>query len=202
MKFILYTRPHSSFGGISILEDLKKNKNTGTVIRCKNLQKSTYKMRTIDKAMEFATKINIAVRNNGMPNKASRGDVLEFLSSLDNTKENLVYLDPPYAGSKCYFEEYWPLDCILAGKLLPKEKSTFNGKVALTFLEAMIQKITNARYLVLSYGSQKYSKDTIIDMVRNIRGHAEPIDFHYEYSKAGKYCETGSNELMIKSVLK
>ena len=69
--------------------------------------------------------VNQGVFSNGQKNEVHGQDVFEF---LDGVEGDILYLDPPYAGTSAYETSLRPLDSMLEGRLVRAEPSRFSRR--------------------------------------------------------------------------
>ena len=135
-------------------------------------------LRSIPNALQdILISINRGVINNACENKVYRLDVREFLSGI---KADVVYFDPPYAGTMAYEDKYHALDQMLAGKLFPAIKSEFSHKDGIKFLDEVFQ---NARHIptwIVSMGNAQGQND-LIELQEMVSQYREPHVYRIKY---------------------
>ena len=110
LKYIFHLRPYSKFSSPNAFNrpmsegryDEIKNTYTGAISN--NL---TTPLRILE---EESDKINDGIFSNGYTNEVYKQDVFDFIDSIEG---EILYLDPPYAGTLSYESEYGILDKIL-----------------------------------------------------------------------------------------
>jgi adenine-specific DNA methylase len=114
--------------------------------------------------------INRGVFDNHQQNEVHKLDVFEFLK---NTKGDIAYFDPPYPDSSSYENEYYVLDCMLAGKKIAKDDSVFSRKDAEEFIDRMLQCAQHIPHWIISLGQTNPDRgikpEELLEMVRRYR---------------------------------
>ncbi len=80
--------------------------------------------------------------------RAIKGDALEILPTLD---ADIVYFDPPYAGTRSYEAEYKTLDEILGDTTRPV--SAFSRKDGAGMIDELLKRAAHVPVWVLSFGN-------------------------------------------------
>jgi hypothetical protein len=100
---------------------------------------------------------------------------------LEHVKGDILYLDPPYAGTSSYETSLRALDSIIEGRLVEPEPSDFSKRNPVQTLERLFDAGRTFPVWVISYGNQatwlddliklvgKFKKDIIADDVPYIR---------------------------------
>lgn len=101
----------------------------------------------------------------------------DIFKILPKVKADIAYFDPPYAGTLSYENEYWVLDCILAGKLLKIETSGFTTGQAAEFLDRMFKMSRHIPKWLISMGYTKATKESmdqkqLLEIVKRYRPDA------------------------------
>lgn len=125
-------------------------------------------------------RINAGIFSNGLKNEVHKQDVFEFIESVP--AGDVLYLDPPYAGTLAYEDEYGVLDAILNDT---KRKSGFSGKDGMELLEALLEKSDKFPLWVISFGNAAGQNDLsrLTGMVSRFR-KCEAKEFEYRHCEA------------------
>ncbi|MCK5260243.1 MAG: DNA adenine methylase, partial [Candidatus Omnitrophica bacterium] len=79
-------------------------------------------------------RVNAGIFSNGVKNEVHKGDVFEFINEVSG---DVLYLDPPYAGTLSYESEYAVLDRILGES---KPKSGFSNADGMDVVDELLSK--------------------------------------------------------------
>ncbi len=104
--------------------------------------------------------------------RALQGDAREVLA---RTPADIVYLDPPYAGTTGYSDSYAPLDAVLGEEAIA---------VAPAGLDELLEASDGARWLVLSYGGPSLTLDELTTTVRRHRPVLRALAVPYPHLRA------------------
>ena len=145
-----------------------------------------------------ATTINRGIFGNGQQNRAYQMDVFDFLEEHRNI--DVLYLDPPYAGTLAYEKEFARLDQILAhdlGATLPV--SAFSQSGALRQVGRLFERTTHVPLTILSYGNAEASLEELVTLVRKHRAHVEAHEIHYPHmqNRASKQKNAENREFLL-----
>lgn len=108
---------------------------------------------------------NDAVFDNGKNNKAYN---LDIFSAIDKVEADLIYLDPPYAGTmNDYFGFYGMLDSWILGKERTRFRNNFTDKAEITvLLDKLFKRSSKYKYLLLSYNNVSFpARQDIYDLL-------------------------------------
>lgn len=109
---------------------------------------------------------NSAVFDNGQKNKAYN---LDIFSAIEKVQADLIYLDPPYAGTMSdYFGFYGMLDSwVLSKEGKPFRNNFADRKNTLVLLDKLFERSTKYKHLLLSYNNISFpSKQGIFDLLK------------------------------------
>ncbi len=145
-----------------------------------------------------AKTINRGVFGNGRENRAYQMDAFDFLDQHQDI--DVLYLDPPYAGTLSYEKEFAHLDQILALDLdaaLPV--SAFSQEGALRQVERLFERTTHVPLTILSYGNAETSLEELVALVRKHRSHVEAHEIHYPHmqNRASKQKNAENREFLL-----
>lgn len=177
IKYVLRMRPMGNFGAKTIVkqaEDEKweeMNPNYLRDIISRNLHGHP---RTVAEGLR--KQINTGVFSNGVQNHVCRQDVFEF---LEHTEGDILYLDPPYAGTSSYETSLRALDSIIEGRLIRPEPSDFSKKDALQTLENLFEASQKFPVWVISYGNQAIGLEDLVKLVGKFKKDVIADDVPY-----------------------
>jgi adenine-specific DNA methylase len=140
--------------------------------------------------------VNRGVFSNGKENRACMRDVFEF---LPEARADIVYLDPPYAGTQAYETSLKVLDSVLAGEVLRPEKSVFSGSGALDALERLLDAARHIPVWAISYGNAKTSLDDLVKIVSKFKPNVTAKEIKYVHCTglAGDEARERNREIII-----
>jgi len=110
--------------------------------------------------------VNQGVFSNGQKNEVHRGDVFEFLEGVEG---DVLYLDPPYAGTSAYETALRPLDAMLEGCLVRSEPSRFSRAEGTEMLERLLEKAERFPVWAISYGNAEIDLPGLVKLVERFR---------------------------------
>ncbi len=122
--------------------------------------------------------VNQGVFSNGQRNEVHRKDVFEFLSGVEG---DILYLDPPYAGTSAYETALRPLDAMLEGRLVRAEPSRFSGAQGTAMLEQLLEKAERFPVWAISYGNAETDLDGLVRTVEQFRPVVAAEAFRYTH---------------------
>ena len=103
-------------------------------------------------------------------------DVFEFLGQVDG---DVLYLDPPYAGTSAYETSLRVLDCILEGRMVREDASVFSKAGAQEALERLFEASQRFPLWVVSYGNTAIGLDTLVEMIGKFKKNVEAEEIRY-----------------------
>lgn len=123
--------------------------------------------------------INAGIFHNGVSNAVHNLDALELVGGEYG---QVLYLDPPYAGTLSYEAEYAVLDKILGGSI---PVSKFSNDDGVDMLEALLSKAKEYPLWVISFGNAGGKNDfnEFVQMVKKFR-NCESFEFAYQHCAA------------------
>jgi adenine-specific DNA methylase len=142
--------------------------------------------------------INRGIFGNGQENQVYQMDAFDFLDQHGDI--DVLYLDPPYAGTLSYEKEFARLDQILALDLdasLPV--SAFSQKGALHQVGRLFERTTHVPLTILSYGNAEASLEELVAMVRQHRSKVEAHEIQYRHmqNRASKQKNEANREFLV-----
>jgi len=99
----------------------------------------------------------------GSPVALYQQDALALLPQITG---DILYLDPPYAGTVSYERSNEVLDALLAGHLAPERIPVSEFSKSTDALEALLAKADHIPIWLLSYGNQELSLEDLEELVR------------------------------------
>ncbi len=178
LKFIFSIRPYSKFSSPNAFNRPMEEGRYDEI-------KSTYTKHIQDNLKAPFTIMNIVMRNvnlgifsNGLENRVSKMDVFDF---IDGVEGDVLYLDPPYAGTLAYENEYEVLDTILGQSENPK--SDFSS--GMDALDRLLGRCEKFPIWVISFGNAggKNNLNDLVGIVSKYR-KCEAHEFHYRHCAA------------------
>jgi adenine-specific DNA methylase len=182
-KFIIRQRPMGNFGARTIMRqidgrDLERiNPHYLRDILSRNVYGHPREI-----LLGLMKDINRGIFDNGKGNIACRRDVFDFLRDVDGG--DILYLDPPYAGTTSYESALKPLDSILEGKIIKSEPSVFSRKDALIWLERLFDSSQRFPVWTISYGNARISLDELKLLVRKFKSEIISEEYKYAHLKS------------------
>ena len=179
VRYVLRMRPMGNFGARTIVHQMEEgkweemNQNYLRDVLARNICGHPRRV-----AEALRKRINQGVFSNGQENQAHRKDVFEFLSEIQG---DVLYLDPPYAGTSSYETSLRALDSMLEGKLLDAEASVFSKRGAIEALEKLFQASVHFPLWVVSYGNAEIDLDTLVGLVGKFKPEVKAEEFRYTH---------------------
>jgi len=183
IKYIFTLRPYSKFSSPNAFNKpmaegrYDEIKSTYTNHINGNLKSSVTILR------EEKDKINSGIFTNNEKNEMHKEDVFDFLRKVNG---DVLYLDPPYAGTLAYENEYAVLDDILGDKT---PKSGFSEKEGMYMLDSLFDESEKFPLWVISFGNAG-GNNKLEDLVKLVSKYrkCEVKEFAY------KHCESVASE--------
>jgi adenine-specific DNA-methyltransferase len=150
-----------------------------------------------DALRELAGVVNCGAVDNAQDNKAYKLDAREFLSAI---QADIVYFDPPYAGTMNYEDSYHALDQILEGRMFPAQKSEFSRKDGMKFLDEVFQAAQHIPTWIVSMGNAGGANDMdeLQEMVARYRKvQTYRIKYRHIPAVAGEEHQAKNEECLI-----
>jgi len=197
MKYVLRTRPMGNFGAKTIVRQLEAGAwDEMNQHYVRDALARTIHGHPLSLAKKIQRQINAGVFSNGQKNEAHRTDAFEFVRKAEG---DVLYLDPPYAGTSAYETALRPLDEILAGHPIEPEPSRFSKKGGLQALAELLDVAKHYPLWCISYGNAEATLDDVVRLVEKFRPvqHAEAFRYVHCTGLAGKEHRERNRELLI-----
>ena len=176
-KYVLRMRPMGNFGAKTIIRQAEDNKwENMNPNYLKDMLSRNITGHPKGVAERLRRDINAGVFSNAHRNEVHRLDVFDFLEKVDG---EILYLDPPYAGTSPYETSLRALDCILGGKMVKEEASAFSKTGALEALERLFDASSKFPLWVVSYGNATVGLETLVGLVSKFKKDVNAEDIPY-----------------------
>jgi hypothetical protein len=144
--------------------------------------------------MREAEKLNRSVIQ-GAPVTLYRQDAVTFLQS---TPADVVYLDPPYAGTTAYESSNRVLNRLL-GEDTQQSSSRFSQST--DSLGELFNACQHIPDWILSYGSKAIDLDSLVALVQQHAGHRKVVGFQKQYTHLAHVSQdTDHHELLVIAI--
>lgn len=179
LKYIFYIRPYSKFSSPNAFNKPIAEGRFDEI-------KATYTKHIrdnfkspIDILKTEKDRINLGIFSNGNKNEVYKKDVFDF---IDEVSGDVLYLDPPYAGTLSYESEYSVLDRILGES---KPKSKFSAGDGMDMLNVLLAKCEKFPFWVISFGNAggKNDLNKLAEIVSKYR-ECKVKEFVYRHCEA------------------
>jgi adenine-specific DNA methylase len=196
-KYVLRMRPMGNFGAKTIIQQAEDeeweemNPNYLKDMLSRNIAGHPKAI-----AEKLRRDINAGVFSNGHRNEVRQMDVFDFLGQAEG---DVLYLDPPYAGTSPYETSLRALDCILEGKMVREEASVFSKAGALEALERLFDASQTFPLWVVSYGNAAIGLETLVELVGKFKQDvkAEEIKYVHLTGLSSDEKRAGNREFVI-----
>jgi len=179
LKYIFCIRPYSKFSSPNAfnkpMEEGRFDEIKRTYTRhIKDNLKTPLAILKIEKK-----RINRGIFTNGLRNEVYKKDVFNF---IDSASGDILYLDPPYAGTLSYESEYEVLDKILGDT---EPKSRFSAIDGMDLLDTLLAGSSKFPLWVMSFGNAggKNDLNKLISIVSKYR-KCDAKEFVYRHCEA------------------
>ena len=179
VKYILRMRPMGNFGAKTIIHQVEAGEweamNPHYVRDMLSRNVCGHPKRV---AETLRQQINSGVFSNGQSNEVHQEDVFDFLRDVEG---DILYLDPPYAGTSAYETALRPLDSILEGLRVEAKPSVFSRDRAEESLERLFEASRRFPMWVLSYGNREVGLETLVHLVEKFKPVVVAESFRYTH---------------------
>lgn len=179
LKYIFHIRPYSKFSSPNAfnkpMEEGRFDEIKATYT--KHIRENLTPPLKILKLQK--DRINKGIFSNGQKNEIYKQDVFDFIKTAGG---DILYLDPPYAGTLSYESEYGVLDEIL-GDI--KQKSMFSLKGGMELLGELLESADKFPLWVISFGNAAGKNDLnkLVGIVSKLR-RCSAKEFNYRHCEA------------------
>lgn len=182
LKYIFSIRPYSKFSSPNAFNRPMEDERYDEIKRTytKHIKDNLRSPLSILKTEKM--RVNTGIFSNGLKNEVFKTDVFDF---IDEVEGDVLYLDPPYAGTLAYENEYGVLDEILEDTVPRTARNDFSGKDGMDRLDALLSGAGKFPLWVISFGNAggKNSLDKLVDIVSKYRP-CEASEFAYQHCGA------------------
>jgi hypothetical protein len=179
VKFVLRMRPMGNFGAKTIIHQVEAGEweamNPHYVRDMLSRNVCGHPKRV---AENLRQQINAGVFSNGQSNEAHQQDVFDFLREAEG---DILYLDPPYAGTSAYETSLKALDSILEGQRVETTPSVFSRSGARESLGMLFEASRQFPIWVVSYGNREVDLDTLVALVEKFKPVVVAESFRYTH---------------------
>ncbi len=197
MKFVLGVRPMSNFGARRIVEQMETgdwdsmNINFVRDALARNIHGHPFSL-----VERLRHQVNQGVFFNGHQHEVHRLDALDFIQKV---KGDVLYLDPPYAGTAPYETSLRPLDEMLAGHPLTPRVSRFSKREGLQALDELLSHASHFPLWMISYGNAHTTLEELVAVVGKYRPveHAEAIRYVHCTGLSSEQHRARNRELLV-----
>lgn len=130
----------------------------------------------------------------GSPVELHQQDAITLLPQLSG---DILYLDPPYAGTVWYERGNQVLDALLAGAKPVETQSVSEFSKGTDPLEALLAKADHIPIWLLSYGNQALSLPDLEELVRVYAGARTVIGFSKRYQHLSHVSKQENNQELL-----
>jgi adenine-specific DNA-methyltransferase len=128
----------------------------------------------------------------GSPVTVYQEDALTFLPSVSG---DIVYLDPPYAGTQGYDQGFALIDGLLFPKQQPMALTDFSSSVEA--LHALLESVQHIPTWVLSYGNKTIDLDKLVAVVQQHAKHRQVKGYSKAYSHMRHVAKRLNNQELL-----
>jgi len=179
LKYIFCIRPYSKFSSPNAFNKPMEEGRYDEIKRTytkhiKDNLKTSLAILKIEKG-----RVNAGIFSNGLKNEVHKEDVFDFINEVTG---DVLYLDPPYAGTLSYESEYKVLDRILGES---KSKSGFSNNDGMDIVDELLSKAEKFPLWVISFGNAGGKNDLsrLVEVVSKYR-KCEAKEFSYRHCEA------------------
>jgi adenine-specific DNA-methyltransferase len=147
--------------------------------------------------LQNVNEYNNAIFNNSKNNIAYNDDVFNL---LENIKADIIYLDPPYAGTMNNYFEFYGLidDFIETSKTIPFKNNFVDKKTVGLSFDRLFSKLSNFKYWYLSYNNSSFpTKDELLYLLNKYSNNVEVIERKHNYKITGKEKKEANKEYLF-----
>jgi adenine-specific DNA methylase len=196
-KYVLRMRPMGNFGAKTIIkqaEDEKWEEMNPNYLKDMLSRNIAGHPKAV--AEKLRRQVNTGVFSNSQKNEIQRLDVFEFLDQVDG---DILYLDPPYAGTSAYETSLRALDSILEGRMVSQEASAFSKAGAIEALERLFEASQKFPLWIVSYGNAAMALEELAGLIGKFKTvvHTEEIAYVHLTGLSSAEKRAGNREFLI-----
>lgn len=197
VKYLYRLRPMGNFGAKTIVHQVEEGRwdeVNPTFLKGDFVRRVTAHPKRLVEALR--AEVNRGVFRGALPCEAHQGDVFDFLRSVD---ADVVFFDPPYAGTSAYETALRAVDSILAGREVEAAPSVFSGAGWLEAIERMFDSARHIPIWAMTFGNAVTDADGLAALMRKFRPHvsAEAITYAHCASLASAEARARNQELIL-----
>lgn len=135
---------------------------------------------------------------NGVANPFVRGDALELIQAAHGSPD-VLYLDPPYPGTKVYETHFRALDSLLEGHWTEDSPSRFSAKDGWKHIGNLLDAASAYPLWIVSLGNASVELEPVLEMIRALSREPEVRSVRHMHLKgtASAGHREGNEELVI-----
>lgn len=130
----------------------------------------------------------------GSPVEVFQADALTLLPQLQG---DILYLDPPYAGTVSYERSHQVLDTLLTGELPPEKASVSTFSKSTEILGTLLTSAQHIPIWLLSYGNKELSLKELVALVQTQANGRVVEGFSKHYKHLAHVSKTLTNEELL-----
>jgi adenine-specific DNA methylase len=130
----------------------------------------------------------------GSPVEIHQADALTLLPQITG---DILYLDPPYAGTVSYERGNQVLDTLLAGEKDPKIPIVSSFSKSIDVLDALLSRAGHIPVWLLSYGNKELVLDELEELVRVHAGDRKVQGFAKNYRHMSHVSKNENNQELL-----
>lgn len=179
VKYILRMRPMGNFGAKTIIHQAEEGRwedMNPHYLRDVLARDIAGHPKTV--CEKLRRQINRGVFSNGQKNETHQRDVFEFLAEVEG---DILYLDPPYAGTSAYETSLKALDAMVEGARVDPRPSIFSRSDALETLEMLFNAARRFPFWVISYGNAEIDLEKLTKLVSRFKPVIVAESFQYTH---------------------
>lgn len=196
-KYVFRCRPMGNFGARRIVEQMETgdwdsmNINFVRDALARNIHGHPFAL-----VERLRHQVNPGVFFNGHRHEVHCQDACDF---IQRAAGDVLYLDPPYAGTQAYETSLRPLDEMLAGQPITPAASRFSKREGLQALDELLGQASHFPLWIISYGNAQTTLEGLVALVGKFRPveHAEAIRYVHCTGLSGEKHRARNCELLV-----
>ena len=178
VKFIFKLRPHNQFSSPHAFNIPMEDRRMDFIKRTYWQHIKTLQKPIPDLLLDVLEAVNSGVIDNGKINQAHKRDIMDLLPDV---KADIVYFDPPYAGTTAYEDVYHTLDQILAGRTFRAEKNEFSDEDGQKFIKKLFERARHIPVWILSMGNAGGKNDCLVELAEMMAQYKQVKTHVFKY---------------------